>query len=117
MANGPTTENFTLYRGTAWLVRVTIRTAAGGIQNVAGWSTKCVFRKTKTSPDPPTVELSGTVVSDGSGGQIEFSATKAQTLLVPVRDYVYGIERTNSGYEDLVTTGTVTVDYDVVHAK
>jgi hypothetical protein len=117
MANGPSIENITLYRGTAWLIRVTIRNAAGAIQNVGGWTSTFVLRKTRTSPDPVTFAASGTVVSDGSGGQIEYSATKAQTLLIAARDYEYGIERTNAGYEDLVTTGTVTVKYDVVHPK
>jgi hypothetical protein len=117
MANGPSTENFTLYRGTAWLIRVTIRNAAGAIQNVSGWTSKFVMRKTRTSPDPVTFQASGTVVGDGSGGQIEYSATKAQTLAIAARDYEYGIERTNAGFEDLVTTGTITVAYDVVNAK
>jgi hypothetical protein len=117
MADGPAIQNLTRYRGANWLLRFTVKSGTGAIQNVASWTTKLTLRKTATTPDPVTLQVSGAVVSDGSAGQIDVTVTKTQSLALQARDYVYSFERTNAGAEDVLTIGTITVAYDILTAK
>src|ERR671930_219793 len=114
MADGPALQNLTRYRGTAWLLRFTVKAANGAIVNVNGWSTTFTVRKTATSPDPVTLQVNGVVVSDGSGGQVDVTVTATQSLALQARDYVYSFERTDSGAQDILTIGTLTVAYDIL---
>jgi len=116
-------KNITVYRGTAPKLRFgPVKDINGAVQNVNGWTTQLTVRKKDVTPDPPLLTKAGVVVGDGSGGYIDVSLTKAETLTLLAAggdgtDYAYSLERIDSGSEDLLTIGTLTSKLDIKNPK
>lgn len=113
MADGPANDNFTIWRGTAPTLVFTLTTVPDG--GVAGWTTSFTMRLKDTSADPVYFQKAGSI-SDAALGVFHVALTKAETLALAVRGYQFSFERTDAGFEDLLSIGHVTVRYDVKNA-
>lgn len=114
----PTAEKkFVLRRGTAPTLRFgPVTDVDGAVVDVSGWTTVFVMRGKTYDPDPVVFSKEGSILGASADGLLIVPLTAEETLGFEAGTYAYGFERTNVGFEDLLTTGQVTVKYDVVHA-
>lgn len=105
--NAPNNK-FTIYRGTAPILRFTVApdTVPTG-DPASGWTTKYTFRKTPKSADPYELQVSG--AWNNTLSTIDATLTRAQTLALTSGAYVGALFRVNSGSEDELSRDSITV--------
>ncbi len=108
--------NFDMWRGAAQPLDFLVTNSVGVVQDVSGWTAMFTMRASSTAADPPVLSLSAVVLGAGTDGTLRVSPAKADTLSVAPGRYVYTLERTNSGQEQVLTYGVVTVRADVNNA-
>lgn len=91
-----------IFRATAPTLRFTLLTP----QDVTGWTTQLIIRRGRDGAALLTV--TGNTVSVGTG-VFTAALTKAQTLSLASGDYYFTFQRTNTGSEDLLAHGALTV--------
>lgn len=107
-------QYFIVWRGTAPTLRFTLNPVISA--GIAGWTIKFTARKKASDPDPPVLSISAAIV-DAVACIIDVPLTKGQTMGLIVRNYDVSLMRTDSGTEDMLATGIMTVKYDVLDAK
>lgn len=115
-APGGVTVHFTVCRGTAPILRFTMA-SNGSIVGQTAWFT---VRRHERAPDPATFEVEADIEVDGSestAGVWTVELSRADSLTFQLRDYVYSLERTDDGAEDLYASGVMVVDSDVRNAS
>lgn len=107
----PITQEMAWYRGEAYSITDTVRNTAGTAVAITGWALAFTVR---SDFDSDTVLLSkttgsGITITSGSGGVMTITITAANTLALAAGEYVYDVQRTDSGSEALLTIGTLRV--------
>lgn len=118
--SNPIVGKFKIYRGTAPTLRWTVKTAAGAIVDLTGWTARWTARKMADSPDPPMLSEEATGFGGavpGGTGIFEVKLSKAKTLLLSAGEYATSLERTNEGSEDLLARDDMTVEFDILNAR
>jgi hypothetical protein len=106
----PEIEPFTVIRGTT--PRMTFRLKALPSSPTTDWTTSFIIKK-HVSDVTPILTIAGALSSDvpnaANLGVFDVALSAAQTLALEARDYAYSFRRTNVGFEDVLTFGTLTV--------
>ena len=109
-------KDFTLYRGAAANLRVgAITDYAGAVLDVAGWTAVLTVRALASDDDPPVLTKAASIYGTSSLGFLQVALTSADTIALDPGVYAFSVARTNSGFEDVLTIGTVIVKPDITH--
>ena len=77
------------------------------VTDVTGWTATFAIKESAAAPDPPLHSASATVIGSSPTLILEV-ATKLPLTLAPGA-YVYGLRRTNSGFDWQLAQGVLTV--------
>jgi hypothetical protein len=115
---GPAVKNFVLWRGTAPVLTFgPVQDINGNVPDVASYTGVFTVRALPATPDPVYFQRAFMPVSPTANGFLQVTLSKADTLSFLPQDYAYSLERTNVGFENLLTIGIMTVSLDIVNAR
>ena len=106
---------FAIYRGASYSLVFTMTTNG----SVSGWTARFSARERTIAADPLVLDVAAVIADAGSSstpGVFTVALSKAQTLALKARPYAVSLERIDSGSEDVLSIGTMTVKFDVRNA-
>lgn len=112
MAISAVVANISLVIGSDKTITDTVVNAAGEAQNITGWSLSFVvhgYGNPLAIYITKTTGGGGITITNGVGGVLAVSIERADTLLMYPGSYDYVIRRTDSGFNDAVTVGIITL--------
>jgi hypothetical protein len=113
---GAIRQDFILWRGTAPTIQDTVLKDDGTPEDVNNWTAQLTLRPNGYSPNPVTFSKALAPFGPTIEGKLRATLTKTETLTIPAGKYAFTIERTNTGNEDVLTYGYVTVRHDILNA-
>lgn len=102
------TSTLRFHRGNTVLIKFK-GTAPGSI---AGTNVVLTLRPTQASSDPPALSKAGSVLIAGSSTEVgwyQVPLTRAETLALTARNYVFGLNRIDAGFEKTLADGKCSV--------
>lgn len=99
------TTALTFYQGEDIAPRFTVSDAR--VTDVTGWTTEFVIKDTAADPDPPLHSAAGTVI--GSPPTLVLEVSTQLPLTLAPGTYVYGLRRTNTGFDWQLAHGALTI--------
>lgn len=102
------TETISYYRGEDKTLEFTM----DPVEDITGWSIKFAVRKTiEVLPILITKTTGGgtVVIVNGPAGIFDVIMDSADTASLPVGDYLFDVQRTDSGEFSMLATGTLTL--------
>ena len=104
------TNNIAFYKGEA----VTLALVMSPVVEIGGWTVVLTVRRQPTDV-AAVLSVAGTV-TDGPNGAFQVVLTHAQTgTTLTTGTYFYDIQRTNAGFETVLSLGKITVLQEVLY--
>ena len=108
-----------VYRGDDQELRFTMMTNGA----VTGWTTLLTVRTAAQTPDPPALQVTGSIIDAGStltpgvfSVMLSQAALLALLLTTDRRGYAFAFRRTNVGSQATLTKGRMAIESDIEHA-
>ena len=103
-------------QGSDYSIRLNLKENDGSLINLSGYSVSGLI-KHRYSDTTTTLNLSPSIVGDGTSGIVDIILTPIQTSSLPIMEGVYDVEKYNSDYSSIgkILKGKVLVYPEVTY--